>query len=425
MPLRAPSPHTRRLRAVNEARPVSVWVADVGRLLLTELRRGWHLRTRLTAGAAVAALVLTGCGALKGAGSPPAAAAGRDSDTIAYLRQAGWRTDFNRRSVPLSDFQSGGPPRDGIPPIDQPKLTSVEAAGRFLSPGEPVIAVQIAGRARAYPEQILVWHEIVNDSLGGRPIAVTYCPLCNSALVFDRRVEGRTVTFGTTGMLRNSDLVMWDRRTQSWWQQLTGQAVVGAQTGLALTGLDDQVLSFQQFRERYPQGTVLSRDTGFDRPYGINPYEGYDRRPPAFYRGRPDPRLPAKERVVAILGSRSTDVIPFARLRRERVVAGQLDGGPYVVLFSRRVTSALDAEQLSRSGEVGTAGVFDPRLGGHLLTFAGSGDGFVDRQSGSHWDITGRAISGSLRGRQLVPRRHDEQFWFALAAFLPRARLDG
>src|SRR5919197_1465220 len=178
----------------------------------------------------VTAIVLAGCGG-GGTGGPrqPAyAAIARD------LRAQGWETDFSKAAVPITQFSSGGPPRDGISPIDHPKPVSLRAGNRFLEAREPVIAVVIAGQARAYPEQILVWHEIVNDRLGGRPIAVTYCPLCNSALVFNRRVGGRTLTFGTTGKLRRSDLVMWDRQTETWWQQLTAEAVVGELTGTKL-----------------------------------------------------------------------------------------------------------------------------------------------------------------------------------------------
>jgi hypothetical protein len=338
----------------------------------------------------------------------------------------GWRTDFSRQAVPLSQFVDGGPPRDGIPPIDRPRPVTLAAGDGFLSPREPVIAVAVDGQARAYPEQILVWHEIVNDTLGGRPIAVTYCPLCNSALVFDRRVAGRTLSFGTTGKLRNSDLVMWDRHTQSWWQQFTGTALVGRYTGTRLRGLDSQVLSWSQFKTTYPRGTVLSRNTGFHRPYGTNPYVQYDvvpEQPPDFYGGRVDPRLPPRERVVAVFAGRSTVVVSFSALARQPVVSGSVAGRPLVVLYQRGVLSALDARAIARSRDVGTAGVFDPRVHGRTLRFAASRRGAFRDQTGSTWDVTGRAIAGPLRGSQLRPLRHDEQFWFALAAFVPRARL--
>jgi Protein of unknown function (DUF3179) len=312
--------------------------------------------------------------------------------------------------VPLSQFDAGGPPRDGIPPIDRPRIISLADGDTFLTPREPVIVVRVGEQARAYPERILVWHEIVNDTLAGRPIAVTYCPLCNTAIAFDRRVGGRTLTFGTTGMLRNSDLVMWDRQTQSWWQQFTGTALVGALTGTRLRPLDAQVLSWLMFKQSFPHGTVLSQNTGFYRPYGTNPYIGYDEQPATFFRGRTDPRLPAKDRVVAVFGAGGTTVVPLSALAKARVVAGRAGHTPFVVLYRHGVVSALDAPRIPASRDVGAAAVFVPRLGPRTLTFRPARDGqFMDAQTGSRWSITGVAVAGPPRGRQLVPVRHDER----------------
>ena len=130
-------------------------------------------------------------------------------------------TDFSISNVDPSEIMSGGPGRDGIPPIDDPqfaKITEISA----LADTEPVIGLVLNGEERAYPLNILMWHEIVNDEVGGIPVAVTFCPLCNAAIVFDRRVDGKILDFGTTGNLRHSDLIMWDRQTESWWQQFSG-----------------------------------------------------------------------------------------------------------------------------------------------------------------------------------------------------------
>jgi hypothetical protein len=338
----------------------------------------------------------------------------------------GWSTDWSKHSVPYSQFFSGGPQRDGIPPIDHPKVVPIAKMRVALDDRAPVMVVQQRRAVRAYPLEILVWHEIVNDVLGGRPIAVTYCPLCNSALVFDRRLGGRTLTFGTTGNLRNSDLVMWDRQTESWWQQFTGEAVVGTFTGRRLTALPSETLSWGAFKRRYPGGTVLSLNTGFDRPYGENPYAGYERdpSPSSFFTGKADASLPAKERVAAVFTGGRPLVIPFSKLRRSPVVEAQSGATPVAVFYDPHVRSVLDSTHVSRSIEVGTATAFDRRVGGRTLDFAPRGGGlFVDQQTGSTWDITGSAVSGRLRGRQLRPIRHDEQFWFALAAFVPHARI--
>ncbi|MGH2403427.1 MAG: DUF3179 domain-containing (seleno)protein, partial [bacterium] len=182
----------------------------------------------------------------------------------------GWKTDFTKHSVPLSQITSGGPPKDGIPAIDKPVFETVADAGKWLKAKEPVIFFESNGDVRAYPLQILIWHEIVNDTVGGQPVTVTFCPLCNTAIAFDRRLDGRVLDFGTTGMLRFSDLVMYDRQTESWWQQITGEAIVGVLTGKQLKFLPAQIVAWETFARTFPAGKVLSRNTGHVRPYGQN-----------------------------------------------------------------------------------------------------------------------------------------------------------
>ncbi|MGH2761927.1 MAG: DUF3179 domain-containing protein [Thermoleophilaceae bacterium] len=376
---------------------------------------------------AVLALVGLVAAACSGDELPSGDGSGRGGGSEALqVDTSGWETDFSKHSVPLSEFRSGGPPRDGIPPIDEPKPTSQADADEWLADREPVLAVEVGDRVRAYPVQILVWHEIVNDTLDGRPIAVTYCPLCNSSLVFDRRVGGRTLTFGTTGNLRRSDLVMWDRQTESWWQQLTASAVVGELTGTKLKVLASQTLSWADFKRIHPGGDVLSRDTGVERDYGSNPYAGYDQpdSQPFLLDGEADDRLPPKERVVAVFAADETVVVPFSRLAREPVVATEAGGRPVVVLYKRGVVSPLDAPSIEGSRDVGTAAAFDPSVDGQRLNFERRDNGFVDRQTGSRWNIAGQAVAGELAGERLEPIRHDQQFWFALAAFVPDARIE-
>ncbi|MGI8805861.1 MAG: DUF3179 domain-containing protein [Thermoleophilaceae bacterium] len=386
------------------------------------------MRRRFALIAACLGLVAAGCGgagdAGRGGGGESGGAESTGADGL-RVPTAEWETDFSRHNVPLSEFTSGGPGRDGIPPIDKPKFVSQESADEWLADNEPVLVVELGGQARAYPIQILMWHEVVNDELAGRPIAVTFCPLCNSSLVFDRRLDGRELTFGTTGNLRNSDLVMWDRQTESWWQQLTGEAVVGELTDKRLRALASQTLSFKDFRESLPSGDVLSRDTGFERTYGDNPYEGYDTpdQQPFLFEGETDERLAAKERVAAVFIGDDAAVVPFSRLRKNPVASFDLAGTPVAVMFKAGVASALDDAKISESDDVGTSAAFDRRLEGRTLDFERRGDAIVDRQTRSTWDITGRATDGPLRGKRLKAVRSDQQFWFALAAFLPDARI--
>jgi hypothetical protein len=381
-----------------------------------------HARRYLVLVLAAGALAAVGCG---GGPSRQAQPEGRGASDERFDR-AGWRTDFSRHSVALSEFASGGPSRDGIAPIDRPRFEAPAQAARWLEAREPVLVVEVEERARAYPHQILIWHEIVNDTLAGRPIAVTYCPLCNSGVVFDRRVRGRTLRLGTTGNLRGSDLVMWDDATESWWQQFTGEAVVGELTGARLRAIPSQTLGFAEFRSQHPRGEVLSRNTGHHRDYGRNPYERYDQPDdePFLLDRKADRRLPPKERVVAIIRGRSAAVVPFSRLARDPVVEVEIAGERLVVLFAPGVRSALDAPTIRDSRDVGTAAAFSRELDGRLLGLVRSRSGrFRDRQTGSEWSVAGRAVAGPLRDRRLTAAVHDLSFWFAVAAFRPNARI--
>jgi hypothetical protein len=349
-----------------------------------------------------------------------------DELTIRRFQDQGWQTDFSRHSVPLSEILSGGPPRDGIPPLDDPNFVEVPEADAWLGPKEPVILFEHQGDARAYPLQILTWHEIVNDEVGGIPVTVTFCPLCNSAITFDRRLDGIIYNFGTSGNLRNSDLVMWDRQTESWWQQLTGEAIVGELTGEKLTFLASTIISWDDFKSFHPDGRVLSRDTGFTRNYGQNPYAGYDQvdLPPFLYQGEPDDRLLPKERVAAVSINQSDAgevdaAFPFSTLEQERVVNYQVGDRDLVVFFQPGTQSALDDRLIKGSREIGATAVFDSRIGDRTLTFKLEGDQFVDNETGSTWNLLGAAVAGPLSGTALAPIVHADHFWFAWAAFKP------
>ena len=189
------------------------------------------------------------------------------------------RTDFSRHNVPFAEIRSGGPPKDGIPSIDAPRFERMQLGNPTgwsgaLGDNEPVIALSIGDDARAYPLRVLIWHELANDMVGGTPVAITYCPLCNAALVFERVVNGRVLDFGTTGKLRHSDLVMYDRQTESRWQQFTGESIVGAMTGQRLRLIPSRLESFGGFRQRFPEGQILVPNDPKARNYGRNPYPG-------------------------------------------------------------------------------------------------------------------------------------------------------
>lgn len=324
---------------------------------------------------------------------------------------------------------SGGPPPDGIPPIDAP-LFEPAASVDWLADDEPVIALELGEERRAYPVQIMHWHEIVNDTVGGRPVAVTYCPLCNSALAFDRHVGDRLVSFGTSGRLYLSALVMYDRQTESLWSQVERTAIAGALTGTELDLVPVTMLRWADWQATHPDGWVLSRETGHVRDYGRNPYVGYDEleNDPFLLDQEADGRFPAKEPVVAFPDAADPVAILTADLADVGVAAVQVDGEAVVLFSSPGLASALDTQRVADGTPVAATGAFRPQLDGRTLTFgpvpdaAASSDGgpvAVDEQTGSRWNLLGHAVDGPLAGSQLDPVPHLNTFWFAQAAFRP------
>jgi Protein of unknown function (DUF3179) len=321
----------------------------------------------------------------------------------------------------------GGPPPDGIPPIDEPRFVD-PAEVRWLVAQEPVISVELNGESKAYPVRILMWHEIVNDSIGGEPVSVTYCPLCNTGIAFRRPiVDGELLDFGTSGRLFQSNLVMYDRQTGTYWSQATLEAIVGPLAGRRLKFLPAQIVSWGDWRAAHPSGRVLSQDTGFDRAYGQNPYQGYDspgNDDPFLFAGDPDPRLHATAHVLGVDASGRQVAFPYEELARQAVdgfsaVQTRVGGQDVVVFWKQGTASALDQPKIAASRDVGSATAYEPRSGDLLLHFEPAPGGFVDQETHSRWDLFGRAVNGPLRGAQLRALPAVDHFWFSWAAFFP------
>lgn len=260
--------------------------------------------------------------------------------------KADWpQTDFSLCTVSLLEILSGGVPKDGIPAINDPLFESVSNVSD-LTPKEPIISLTLNGETKAWPLRILTWHEIVNDHLGGVPIAVTYCPLCNAAIIFERTVDGRVLDFGTTGNLRHSDLVMYDRQTESWWQQYTGEALFGEYTGHTLSMLPARLENWQSFKERHPEALVLVPQNTNLRAYGTNPYVGYDSTDfPFLYRGEVPDGIAPMERVVVV----DDHAISLPLLQKLK----QLKIGQFRITWSPDQNSALDTRLISAGRDVG------------------------------------------------------------------------
>lgn len=275
------------------------------------------------------------------------------------------------------------------------------------------------GDARAYPLAILVFHEIVNDMVGDLPVTLTFCPLCNATIAFSRTLpDGTVLDFGTSGNLRNSDLIMYDRQTHSWWQQFTGEAIVGDLTGTKLEFLPSQIIAWSDFVENHPEGRVLSRDTGHFRNYGQTPYPGYDQiDDPFLFEGETDGRLRAVERVAAIEINGVHVAYPFTPLSEVQVVNDDVGGKAVVVFWKGGTISSFSVANLAP--ETGSTSVFLREVDGEVLTFKAAGGGFEDEQTGSLWNIFGEAVEGPMIGTRLEQVVSAEHFWFAWAAFKP------
>lgn len=339
----------------------------------------------------------------------------------------GWATNFRKRSVDLNEVETLLA-RDRIPPIDAPDFSLVSKPPGYMRQEEPVIAVRVGTEAKAYPLAILMWHEIVNDVIGGRPVSVTFCPLCNSAIVFDRTVRGVTLTFGTSGALRHSDLVMWDRETQTWWQQITGEAIAGDLTGTKLNVLPSSITSWKAFADANPSGKVLRRAEQRDgtplRPYDEPPYAGYDdvNVPPFAFRGDSDKRLPATARVLTVESGGDHVAYPFDFLKAQLVANDSVGGHDIVVVYDGGVRSAfLDAG--GRQQVSGGAVAFSRSTAGRTLTFEVDGEGMRDTETRSVWTRSGAAVSGPLAGANLETALHGNHFWFAWAVFKPGTQI--
>jgi hypothetical protein len=324
-----------------------------------------------------------------------------DSQIISSNDDAG-----TKAIVPLDQIVSGGPPRDGIPSIDSPKFVSAEDAG--LQDSDLVLGLNINGDIRTYPLNILVWHEIVNDEVGGTPVAVTYCPLCFTNQVFHRTIDNQTVEFGTSGKLYNSNLVMYDRTSESLWSQALSQAIVGEHAGKKLERIPFDVAFWREWKALYPESKVLSQDTGFGRPYGVDPYGNYYTDPnilfPVSHR---DDRLGPKEIVVGLENEGSYRAYPIQQIEDNHIINDEIRDRKIVLM----------------SFYPFMARPYDRSVDGLVLDFEYDGGKVIDTQTSSIWNFEGEAIEGEMKGKQLVRLPFDEGFWFEWVAFHPETSL--
>jgi len=316
-------------------------------------------------------------------------------------------TNNEKHLVDLNKIKSGGPPPDGIPSIDQPKFIQSENA-EFVSDNDIVIGVNINGEIKAYPLSIMTWHEIVNDYFGELPVAVTYCPLCFTHQVFERTIDGKVVEFGTSGKLYNSNLVMYDRMTNSFWSQSLGYAIKGEKTGEMLKTIPFDVMKWKDWKKQYPDTLVLSTETGHGRPYSSDPYSDYFKDPRVLFPvSNEDDRLEKKVIIVGVQDRGVFKAYPQAIIEQQSVINDRV-GSKNILLVST-------VPHMAR--------IFDRTVDGQILDFEFVGDKIIDTNTQSVWNIEGEAISGDLEGFKLKRKSYHPGFWFEWVAFHPQTGL--
>ncbi len=345
-----------------------------------------------------------------------------------------WKTDISNHSVDLSEIQIVLP-KGSFPTLDFPKFIGKEEGLKTFFSKEPVIVIEINGQAKAYSLNILTMHEISNDVLGGVPILVTYCPLCNSGIVYNRNLKFKDkdylLEFEASGMLRMSDMVMLDRNTETLWQQLLGEAIVGELNTATLDILPSLIISVEEFFMRYPYGEILSKKTGFsgsESSYGKNPYVNYDAKDGKpidhfFDNSKIDNRLPPMERIVDIENDGKYKVYTFTDIAAAGVINDTFRTSEVVLFHQSGTVSILDKADISSSKDVGTVVVYNREMDGITLSFKKESGKFMDDQTNSNWDITGYCYEGELKGKQLKIQPHSNHFAFAWLAFYPESEI--
>lgn len=261
---------------------------------------------------------------------------------LAFLALTQTAFDFSRHGIPLEEIVDGGPPKDGIPALYDPGFVEAGKAG-FLSPGDRVLGLSISGEAKAYPLKILNWHELVNDRVGGKWVLVSFCPLCGTGMAFDAELDGQRFLFGVSGKLYNSDVLFYDKKTESLWSQIKMQAVTGPMTGTGLVLLPAEHTTWGDWRSRHPETRVLSDQTGYPRDYAANPYEGYEDYERTFFPiPREDTRLLRKAWVLGVIVGGRAKAYAFESLAKEPgPLRDRVGGRTIIVRYDRKNRSAV------------------------------------------------------------------------------------
>ena len=286
------------------------------------------------------AMIVVAAIALYAAKRAPDSAASAHSGV---LKGGTLRTDMTQHSIPLDQILDGGPGKDGIPALVDPVFTDIAHADPAIQKSDGIL-VSVGSEARFYPYNIIVWHEIVNDTVGGKHLVITFCPLCGSAIVFEADVDGKPEVFGVSGKLYNSNLLMYDATTESLWSQIGGEAVVGERMGEKLALYQSQVVSFETVREKYPQARVLSVDTGYARDYSLSPYGNYDDTEQLYFPvSVTDTRLPTKEIMYVVNFNDRSNAFKVKDLKPGVVARVDVAGTPLIAELKEGIIETVPA----------------------------------------------------------------------------------
>lgn len=258
------------------------------------------------------------------------------------LGLGGW--DFSKHNIPLNEISSGGPDKDGIPAIDRPRFVLAEQADKkFMKASDRVLGLVVNSKQKAYPIKILNWHEIVNDRIGGQPVVVTFCPLCGTGMVFHARIPDRELSFGVSGLLYQSDMLLYDRATESLWSQIKKEAVTGPLTGTRLRLIPATYTTWGAWKKKHPDTLVLSTKTGYLRDYDRDPYAGYEKTASLMFGvSAKNKSYHPKERVIGVEIAGASKVYPFSELARAKLPIKDVVGKKNIrILFNKKTKTAV------------------------------------------------------------------------------------
>ncbi|MFH0890331.1 MAG: DUF3179 domain-containing protein [Candidatus Aenigmatarchaeota archaeon] len=299
-------------------------------------------------------------------------------------------------------------PEGAIPALYNPKFITA-ANATYPEDKDMVIGINYNGVVKAYPVKMMNWHEVVNDYFNSKPVVITYCSLCRTAIAFDRRVLGKSLTFAASGLLYNSNTIMVDNETRSYWIQMTGRSFMGGMIGDTLSVIPTDVTTWALWKQKYPNTLVMLSDTGFDRDYGYDPYGGYEESVAIWYDVQHnDSRLFTKDIVYGITFGVYSKAYPKTNVTSAGVINDVIGSEKVVILYDSELDSVRAFSSVLRSNE---------------LTFELVNGKITDKETKSVWNVDGEAIAGPLISEKLKRVDATYGFWFVWAAFYPKTDL--